>query len=278
MQKNPLGSWSVLSHTCSTAPATSVNKTSQSDKHASPPSQVNPTLKFISHMLIWVTCDVLTWVDKPAATVGIYYTKPHWCLQVLKVTKDLNKCHNYTAVSESLQAGSKQMPSEWGSRTVQVAWVRRLAPVRHGGDLESQAGLPGNPSEFQVPNPHEAKAWEDLSMTTAVRCFLETDKSCTTCYLIAHILGVSGDTQPATFLIMLWIYFFVYKKEFNFSKQTGIPGSKISTLKMPRFGCDSFCLTKQSVSVPSDPEVAPKECNFVQEKKKEYHERNDYNP
>lgn len=141
-------------------------------------------------------------MGKPATTVGFITQslKPHGCLQALKEAKVRHGCHNYKAVSESVQADSKQREK--------AGWWRchglGSLPQTNEGNL-SQAGLPGNP-EFQVANPHEVKAWEDLSMTTVVRCFLEMHELCTRCHLIPHILEVRGDTQPTDFSLMLWKY------------------------------------------------------------------------
>lgn len=77
-----------------------------------------------------MTRDVLTGMGKPATTVGFITQslKPHGCLQALKEAKVRHGCHNYKAVSESVQADSKQMPSERGSRMVEVPWLRKSAP------------------------------------------------------------------------------------------------------------------------------------------------------
>lgn len=150
-------------------------------------------------------------------------------------------------------------------------------PQTNEGNL-SQTGLPGNP-EFQVANPHEAKAWEDLSMTTVVWCFLEMHEFCTRCHLIPHILEVRGDTQPTDFSLMLWKYIrflCVWKRIQLFKNELEFQEAKFLHQKWLVWDVSHSILQNRVYLYLMLLQSHPGNAIFY--RKNEYHEWNDYNP
>lgn len=127
--------------------------------------------------------------------------------------------------------------------------VRRSALDRHKGDPERKTGVSGDPLEFPIANPHEVEGW------TVLLCFLETNGWRALYKMPLDIPHPGGKWRhPAAYILACALEMhnlsLCVKRKVNFSKQIGIPRSNFPTPKMARFGCDSFPLMKQSVSVP----------------------------